>query len=80
MRFEGCQTCHEPHGSANPRMLTGDMRSVSSVSSVMRTSQLSRHEWEWEEPWAAFRPHFMTFDRRGFKTAQSVIKKFTAVT
>lgn len=22
MRFEGCGACHEPHGSANPRMLT----------------------------------------------------------
>ena len=22
MRFEGCATCHEPHGSTNPRMLT----------------------------------------------------------
>ena len=22
VRFEGCQACHEPHGSANPRMLT----------------------------------------------------------
>jgi DmsE family decaheme c-type cytochrome len=22
VRFEGCGTCHEPHGSANPRMLT----------------------------------------------------------
>jgi predicted CXXCH cytochrome family protein len=21
VRFEGCATCHEPHGSANPRML-----------------------------------------------------------
>jgi predicted CXXCH cytochrome family protein len=21
VRLEGCQTCHEPHGSANPRML-----------------------------------------------------------
>src|SRR2546430_10607074 len=21
-RFEGCGSCHEPHGSANPRMLT----------------------------------------------------------
>jgi predicted CXXCH cytochrome family protein len=22
VRFEGCAACHEPHGSANPRMLT----------------------------------------------------------
>jgi predicted CXXCH cytochrome family protein len=22
MRMEGCGSCHEPHGSANPRMLT----------------------------------------------------------
>ena len=22
MRLEGCAACHEPHGSANPRMLT----------------------------------------------------------
>jgi DmsE family decaheme c-type cytochrome len=29
VRFEGCGACHEPHGSANPRMLT--RRQVSSV-------------------------------------------------
>ena len=22
MRLEGCSACHQPHGSANPRMLT----------------------------------------------------------
>jgi len=22
VRFEGCASCHEPHGSANPRLLT----------------------------------------------------------
>jgi DmsE family decaheme c-type cytochrome len=29
VRLEGCTACHEPHGSANPRMLTrGEVRMV----------------------------------------------------
>ena len=74
VRFESCATCHEPHGSANPRMLTRPVvQQVCLECHANLPAAVNRRR-----PRESCRPRFTICDRRASRTAQCAIRRFTA--